>query len=84
MMNFVMSPENWAYLFAVMQLVITGVTALVVMGLTMDFCEKNRQLVKKKAKKLCLIFLKYALIPVVIFSKKYTMKFWLNLKVKDC
>lgn len=84
MMNFIMSPEDWAYLFAVMQLVCTGVAALVVMGLTMDFYEKKRKLVQKKFKKVCLIFLKYALIPVVIFSKKYTLRTWMSLKVKDC
>ena len=83
-MYVIMNSQDWAYLFAVLQLVFAGTTAFVVLGLTMDYYERNRQLVLKQTRKIFFVIFKYALVPVVLFQKKYSLSFWLKLKARDC
>ena len=55
-----------------------------IIGLTVEWYLKNSVLIKKKARKIGLYLAKYLLIPVVLCQKKYSLRFWMSLKVKDC
>ena len=54
-----------------------------ILGLFAEWYCDNCVLIKKKARKIGLYIAKYALIPVVLFQKKYSLRFWMSLKVKD-
>lgn len=53
-------------------------------GMIVEWYCDNHVLIKKKARKIGLYIAKYALIPVVLCQKKYSLRFWMSLKVKDC